>query len=221
MNFEGLSGLLLSDRRNSKLESSSIVRAGRVSEPARFEDSAWEQASFQSEVPFTPADQLGTPPFTYPLVWRLSGPRVLLLSISRDVVEHFRKVAVKSGLRLEPVGIAVDLFVKETARDPSEYVLSFVHARVSAFGTALKSVSFYGEDVAEAKFFRDGMDLFVCHTCGVRHAAGGGEIIRLGNDGAVSFKHTGSRRLREVEETLGHLRRNGYLARTKIEEGEF
>jgi hypothetical protein len=225
MTFDGLAGTLFANRKvGVRLDTDQFGVVDRIADLRPLEQLYWEQARFRSDSPLTPEDRLrGIPPFDYPIVWRRSGPRLLLLSKNREVVDHFRRLlAVEIGVRLEPVTIAVDAFVKQTAREPSEYVLSFVHARVSAFGTSLRSASFYGDDVGEAKFFRDGLDLFNCHTCGLRHVTGGAEIVRLGNDGAVSFKYTGPSRLLEVENTLAYLRKSGYLADSKMtEDGAF
>lgn len=218
-----LAGFLLANKRKDKLDGAHFEHIDRIKGRCPGRHDHWEQASYVSQVALTEQDrQRGSPPFSYPLEWRLSGSRVLLLSHDgAEVVEDFRKsLAAKSQIKLSPVAIAVDSFVKDTAREPSGYVLSFVHARVSAFGTSLTSISFYGADVSEAKFFRDGLDLFNCHTCGIRRVTGGAEIVRLGNDGSVSFKDTGVQRLKDVETVLSHLRSNGYLADDPVEEGD-
>jgi hypothetical protein len=96
--------------------------------------------------------------------------------------------------------------VKQLLRQPRDYALSFVHARVPGFGNALRALSFYGDDLAGASLFREHADLLVCYTCGLRKAAGGTEILRLGVDGNVSFFLGDQKRLRAIEDTLRFLR---------------
>ena len=93
-----------------------------------------------------------------------------------------------------------------------DYALSFAHATTPAFGTSLRAISFYGDDLAEASLFRDQIGLMVFFTCGLREAAGGSEVVRLGAEGGISFFLTEARRVLEVEKTLTFLRPEGYLA---------
>jgi len=220
---DSLSGFLLSNRRTGeRLSVESLDRLPGVSNRSDLLRH-WGRAVFESNEPLTEEDRArGSPPFVHPLVWRTSGPRLLLLSDSSEVVEHVRSVMVKTlGIRFDPVRIAVDDLVKSAASKPAEYVFSFIHARGSAFGTALRSVSFYGDDVTEAKYFRDGVNLFNFHTCGVRRASGGGEFVRIGNEGSLSSRSVDAARLHEVETLLSYLRKSGYLADSQISDESF
>lgn len=222
MTADILAGYLLTNSRTGVLvDSDAFVHTNRVDRRKPGLLPHWEQAVFSSDTSLIPGDD-APPPDGYPLMWRLSGPRVLIVSQAREVVEGLcETLALTVGLKLDPVSIAVDTFVKDTAREPGQYVFNYVHARVAAFGTSLKSLSFYGDDISEAKFFRDGIDLFNCHTCGIRHITGGGEIVRLGNDGSVSFRLGGPSRLKEVEQALAFLRLHGYLGEVRKEDIDF
>jgi hypothetical protein len=224
MSLDALSGLLLTSRRpGERVDVDRMVRLPGLARRSEFLRAHWEQAIYTSSLPLTEEDRArGQPPYPHPLVWRISGPRLLLLSDSVEVVEHLRTLMSKLfGFRLIPVRIAVDEFVKAVASKPADYVFSFIHARGSAFGTALRAISFYGEDVTEAKYFRDGVNLFNFHSCGVRRVAGGSEFVRLGNEGSVSSRGVDSARLHEIETLLGYLRTSGYLADSQIVEGTF
>ena len=52
----------------------------------------------------------------------------------------------------------------------------------------------------------------VFHTCGLREARGGPEILRLGSDGSVSFFLHSPAKVLDVEEVLRFLRSEGYLS---------
>ena len=112
---------------------------------------------------------------------------------------------------LQRVPIAVDSLVKDLTVHPTVYAMSFVHARVPAFGTSLRAISFYGEDLADASLFRESASLMNFYTCGLRSVNGGGEIVRLGSDGTISFYMRGSEDVQAVEEALHFLRSHGYL----------
>ena len=69
--------------------------------------------------------------------------------------------------------------------------------------------------------FREQMDKLSFFSCGLRNAIEGPELVRLGNDGAISFfvaKPEG-RRLREIEAVLRFLRDNSYLSVDMLPEG--
>ena len=177
-------------------------------------NSRWETFEFISSVPLRGEDTDNTPgPFRYILVCRRSGPRILLLSLNRQIVEHVLEETLNRvflpALRRVPIG--VDALVKNLTLHPRVYALSFVHARVPAFGTSLRAVSFYGEDLAEASLFRENAPLMNFFTCGLRRAHGGGEILRIGNDGTISFYMRGPESVLEVEEALHFLREQGCL----------
>jgi hypothetical protein len=170
----------------------------------------WEHFVFRSEKPLRLED--GTGPCEYPIICRRSGSRVLMLSVAREIVEHLVKNDFEQAFspQLRRVSIAVDDLVKGIARRPTLYALSFAHAKVPAFGNSLRGVFYYGDDLAEASLFRDQIDLMVFFTCGLKEAAGGAEIVRLGGDGTVSF-FMSTHKVLEVEKALGFLREEGYL----------
>jgi hypothetical protein len=116
--------------------------------------------------------------------------------------------------------IGVDQLVKSLTQKPTTYVVSFAHARVPAFGAVLRAISFYGDDLGDAALFRQQLNLMVFYTCGLREARGGGEIVRLGSDGSVSFYLHGPSKVLEVEEVFRFLRVSGYLATAIIEQDE-
>lgn len=185
----------------------------------------WFLGEYTSNVALTESDKYRrNPPFIYPVVSKFSGAKSLLLSQTRHIVDAIRNVVLeKAHVHLENVHIAVDKLVKDVARQPGYYAISSVTARVSAFGQSLRLISLYGDDVGEAKYFREGLNYFNSYTCGLRRAAGGSEIVQFTNEGRVSFKlqYNSSSRYLEVEKVLTFLRDNDYLQEPKTDEKEF
>ena len=212
--IKSLSGVVL-ERVAGVVQRERLTEGGKLTYRHPLGDSKWELYDFFSGVPLRGEDpELVLGPFVYPVVCRRSGPRVLVMSVTRDITDaaighDFDQLLVNE--RLNRVPIAVDSLVKAISERPTKYVLSFVHARVPAFGAALRSVSFYGDDLGEASLFRDHINIFNFFTCGLRPAVGGGEIVRLGSDGTVSFSNIDEDRVVEVERVLGFLRQGGYL----------
>jgi hypothetical protein len=175
----------------------------------------WEVYSYNSPEPLRGEERndTGASTFTYSIVCRRSGSRLLILSTGRLVVPYLLEHELNKVFtpHLRRVQIAVDLCVKAITTSPRDYALSFTHARVPAYGANLRSVSFYGDDLANATLFKDHLQLMTFFTCGLRLAVGGTEIVRLSTDGALSFILTDTNRVIEVEQVLHFLRSERYL----------
>jgi hypothetical protein len=182
----------------------------------------WEQFVYESHEPLGGEDKrLVRPPYHYPVLVRRSAARFLLLSNHKEVAPHIIGLLRQSFKpRLRGIMIGVDQLVKSLTQKPTTYVVSFAHARVPAFGAVLRAISFYGDDLGDAALFRQQLNLMVFYTCGLREARGGGEIVRLGSDGSVSFYLHGPSKVLEVEEVFRFLRVSGYLATAIIEQDE-
>lgn len=211
--YRNLSGLLL-ESPGGPIGVHDIERAA-----VRFDraigDTRWEQFVFTSSTPLLGEPTIESSSFDYLVVCRRSGPRILLMSPHREVVDHLleRNLGKAFVPRLRHVPIAVDDLVRAIVDKPSLYSLSSVHARVGAFGDNLTSVSYYGEDLGEAQMFRDQMEKLSFYACGLRSTIDGTRLIRLGSDGAISFMLTKpeNRRIQDVEKVLIFLRRHHYL----------
>ena len=224
MSFDSLAGYLLLAKSGHDVWRSALF--SELSEEPAMElqgASKWYVGTYASKVALTESDSYRrSPPFTYPVVSRFSGSKILLLSQTRQIVDAIRSVvSEKAHVRMENVHIAVDRLVKDLARQPGHYAISSVTARVSAFGQSLQSISMYGDDIGEARYFRDGLSYFNSHTCGLRRSTGGSEIVRFTNEGRVSFKPYSASRYSEVQQVLTFLRDNDYFLEPRTDEGEF
>lgn len=216
-----LRGLLL-ERRRGFIERSEISKSPRMKYLRQIPDSEWEEFVFSSEIPLRGEDEENNRGlFNYPVFCRRSAARILLMSLSRKIVEHMLDNNLADIFFPKPryVSIAVDHLVKALVKQPTIYAISFIHARLPAFGASLRAASFYGDDLGEASIFRENVNLMNCFSCGLRSAAGRREIVRLGTDGSISFKMYSDKTVTEVESILRFLRRKGYLP-TQIWESE-
>ena len=208
---KNLSGLLL-DSSSGVIERDDLLACNRLKFFHVVGKTGWEVYSYHSPEPLR-GEEPETDTFVYSIICRRSGSRLLLLGSGREIVPYVldRELNNLFSPHLRKVQIGIDPLVKAITRTPRDYVLSFAHARVPAYGANLRSVSFYGDDLANARFFKDHVDLMTFFTCGLRQVVGGTEIVRLSTDGAISFIFTDSDRVREVEKVLHFLRVEGYL----------
>lgn len=132
---------------------------------------------------------------------------------NRDVAEHVVEDELASHIRpaFRKVPIAVHNLSRAIVARPTVYVLSYVHARIPAFGASLRSVSFYGDDLGEADLFAGNIDYMDVFTCGLRRAVGGPELLRVSGDGMVSFRYANPTSVLQIEEALSFLKQQGYL----------
>jgi len=177
--------------------------------------SSWESYEFTSDDPLRGEDGAAlSGPFRYAVICRRSGRRIALLSLNRRIVDRLvdRLIAEVFTVRLRRVSIAVDALVKAIVERPTRYCLSFIYARVPAFGASLRNVSLYGDDLGEASLCRENLHLLNAIVCGIRKTEGGSEIVRLGGDGRISFTMQSPDKVYDVEEVLRFLRAEQYLA---------
>jgi hypothetical protein len=173
----------------------------------------WDRYRFGSLRPLRDEAQLETDGHhTYPLLARLSsdGGRLVVLgpdfNIVRSVIEGELRPFFRPRVARE--SIAVHRLVQHIIDEPGPFAISFVHARTAAFGESLKSVSFYGNDVSHANFFRANLELFACFAVGLRDSSHHAEILRLRQDGRISF--IGTEKLRDVDRVLHFLHDRGF-----------
>lgn len=208
-NFQSLSGYLLTTRsmnisRETILDLHSISFANDIPLPG------WEEFTLETSKALIQEEYRGK--YLYPIICRRSGTKLLLLSYNRKIVEYvLDKFKINKELTyFFNMCINVNSLVKKLTDTPDKYVLSFVHARVPAFGNSLRAISFYGNDISEASMFRENMGLMNFYACGLRKVVGEKEILRLSSDGFISFRLPNLERLVEVQDTITFLR-NNYL----------
>jgi hypothetical protein len=94
-------------------------------------------------------------------------------------------------------------------------MLTSIRAGTAGYGDDLRYVSFYGLNISKTQMFRETLSQIDCYLCGLRLPAESIEIVRLGNDGFLSFAlpiaAAAGRRLKEVEDVVGFLRRSNFL----------
>jgi hypothetical protein len=176
----------------------------------------WETFIYSSNEPLRQEDRIFniSGPFKYRFIMRRSGPRLLILSENITMVLKFMEMFSFQALSPppSPVTIHIEHLVHFLSKNPTEYALSYVHARVPAFGVSLKSISFYGDDLASASFFKTNFELLNPFICGIKHLKGGSEIGRLYTDGKVSFSFSIVEKIIEFERLLTFLRDNKFLS---------
>jgi len=212
--IDSLSGYLLFNfRARGSSDWMSIAQSAGCTVESPLTIDGWYSLQFVSQVPLLKETNDQAPPFIYRVVLRTSGKKALLLSPSRRIVTHLLDVALSPSYRklISKVFIDVDSLVRFVTDNPDEYLLTFVHARVNAFGDALNAISFYGDDISRASLFREQRELFTAFTCGIREISSRDELVRLGSNGYISFSFKKSNNGSEIDTVLRYINDKGLL----------
>lgn len=209
-----LSGFLMtSSQINVSADWVAIIQSAGCRMKKKMAGDGWLLFEYQSNEPLLRDDEDRTPPFIYKIVVRVSGKKALILSPSRKVVNHLISLSIGSQHRkhLNKIFIDTDSLVNHFTDNPDKYLLTLVHSRVNAFGDALSSMSFYGNDISSACIFREYRELFTVFTCGIRVVSSPEELMLIGNNGFISFSYLKSDNGSAIDSALGYISDHGFM----------
>jgi hypothetical protein len=189
-------------------------------------NNAWESYWLSSTVALhdhgPDAVQKGTPnqtnsavrnePYTYSFRVRVnsaSGTIIIvstLYSITDAVIENFNSEN-SPNLQRQVVDIhkvSQELLSEERDRD---YSITYFLADIPGYGSSLRSITLYGNDIAEADFLRSERKNFSARKIGVRPFNGPYEAGRFNNQGTIQFR---SENIGIFEEFLRYAYKNDF-----------
>lgn len=86
-----------------------------------------------------------------------------------------------------------------------------VWAAVDGYGRALRTMSFVGDDLAEAQLFSSTLNSMSPYRVVLRDVKTGLEVISIGSNGEFSIYYRGAQHLAELDKLLRFLTRGGYI----------
>lgn len=219
-----LNGFLLTRVDGANVSAFDLEGCPYIEHLGKISGTGWDEYKFACPV-LIPGEHIGYdgPPFNYTIVCRHSGPRLLLLAHRRQIADHLVDHMLPEYVfpNLERVKIDVPRIINLCLSKTFAYKLTSAHGRFNGSGGALKSTSFYGENLSRSKVFRNVAGAFDFFSCGLgkslireedqveslHEARRQGEIVRLGNDGFVSVFFKDTRRAQAVEAVLRYLKK--------------
>lgn len=193
-----------------------LLQGSNIKLEGPIEDSGgWSRFTYRSERPLKREKDLpASGYYQYAVLARLGVGKIALLSEGNNIVRLIlkREIIKESAFRTKQVRMDVARLVDDICEAPGEYALNRVDAMVVSFGQALRVVSFYGEDVGEARLFRDNRQHLQCYGCGLRRSGGKGDVCRLTARGVISFRYDSRASLIAVNQALHYLSANNYIA---------
>jgi len=185
-----------------------------------YRSTRWEEYELCSPIPLLPTEESnGRAEFRYKVICRRSGRRAIIASNHRKIIDAILEKFLFDVFypRLRKVNILVHNLVDLLAFGKTQeirgrrFLLTAIHARTTSYGPTLRSISLYGEDIGTSELFRREFRNVSCHSCGLGFSGGGGEIIRMSWDGALSFSLPDAERAQTLEETIGFVTDSGFI----------
>jgi hypothetical protein len=153
--------------------------------------------------------------------------RFLILSLDADTVDSIFEIAGIAGQIIAP-RISVDTLVRDLVIPPilednltqnkkeinrgRSYLIGAVWAAIEGHGRSLRSCSFFGDDLAEAKMFRDIMDKLSVTRVGLRDHKTDKEILSISSIGDITLQaYRGPEHLNAIDELTFYLKSHSYI----------
>lgn len=191
-----------------------------VMEP--IEGTKWQAFWLRSQYSLTggpaePPDADGS--YAYPFLVRAAGDRYIVVSRESALVEQFLERGGVAG-HIDSPRVQVDKTARELVFptvDPTappagrRYTIGAIYGAVEGYARALRSVSFFGDDLAEAELFRYALNQIIVTRIGLRDPAVDKELLSISSTGAVDFHFRGVQHLNAIDQLTSFMRASGYI----------
>lgn len=186
------------------------------------EGTRWQSFWLRSDVAFTGGsseapDSDGS--YAYPFLLRAAGDRYIIASREAALVEQLLERGGVGG-HVDSPRVQVDKAARELifpvpdGSGPTsgrKYTIGAVYGAVEGYARALRSVSFFGDDLAEAELFRYALNQIIVTRIGLRDPTVDKELLSVSSTGAVDFHFRGVPHLNAIDNLTTFMRASGYI----------
>ncbi|CAN7610633.1 hypothetical protein LJR066_004452 [Acidovorax sp. LjRoot66] len=192
-------------------------------EPARLNDiSGTKWKSFWISFPRALSsgdepDEYGN--FIYPFLCRVSDDRYIIASTDSNFVNFLIEFAEIENLVDSP-RVLVDRAARDLVLPPLDengkslgrrYTLGAVYGAVEGYARALRNVSFFGDDIAEAELFRYSLNQISVNRLTLRDPNVDKEVMSINATGGLDFHFRNPAQLNLLDALTGFFRNNQYI----------
>lgn len=179
----------------------------------------WRIMEYNSARPLLNEPEIGREFYTYPFLIRESQDRFILLSHDEVLVSEIINKPVLANLLQRPKINIADLvrdIVSPLGQNGRKYLMSGAWAAVDGQGKRLKTLSFFGDDLAESELFCSLLKMETpCvvspYRVVLRDIKTKAEIVSVGSNGELSIYLRGTQHLAALDELMKFLTRSGYV----------
>lgn len=156
--------------------------------------------------------------YVYPLLLREVEERFLLASTHSEVVQQFitRNRLARSIERpvIDIGGVVRESIFPSTpefSAGASSYKMGALYASVDGFGRSVRTISLFGDDLANAGVVRDMLKYLNPFRVALRETRNEQEVLSISTQGEISFYFRGAASLDGVDKALAHVRRGNFI----------
>lgn len=157
--------------------------------------------------------------FRYPFLFREADDRYIIASTEAKLVDFlFERAGIKAFI--ESPRVNVDKATRELVFPPPDksgkiagrrYTIGAVYGAVEGYARALRNMSFFGEDLAEAALFRSALEQISVTRVAIRDPVIDRELLSLNGNGGLDFHFSSAAHLNYIDTLTAFLRAHGYI----------
>jgi hypothetical protein len=181
----------------------------------------WQTFSIETKSPLTSTsvETNAEGSFFYPFLARVSGDRIILVAREAALIDQIFEISSVSG-HVDSPRILIDKAVRDLVFPAGgtsvsavgrKYTIGSIYAAVEGYARALRSISLFGDDLAEAELFRYALKQMSVHRAGIRDPATDKELMSVSSNGGVDFHYKGVSHLNAIDALTSFMRVNGYI----------
>jgi hypothetical protein len=181
----------------------------------------WQTFSLATKVPLTATgvETNADGSYHYPFLVRISGGRIMLVAREAALIEQVLERSLVIG-HVDSPRILIDKAVRDLVFPSGDiapsmagrkYTIGSIYAAVEGYARALRSISLFGDDLAEAELFRYALKQMSVHRAAIRDPATDKELMSVSSNGGVDFHYKGVAHLNAIDALTSFLRANGYI----------
>lgn len=184
-----MTGLLLGQRHGDPIVTWDTIPNVAVQSTS---PSNWQLLSLRSPIPLTNEAETSAREFVYEYLLRSSRDHHMLVSTQSDLVESLLSIC-PFARNLVPPRIEIDKLVTDlSVRPDSQIGMGAIFARVNGYGRSLRSISLYGDDIADAQLFQNMRSQLLPYRVELRDLITGNSLLSVGSRGELSFYYAGA-----------------------------
>lgn len=157
--------------------------------------------------------------FQYPFLCRAAEDRYILASTDSALVDILLERAGVAKY-IDAPRIHIDRATRDLVLPPTDaqgrplgrrYTLGAVYGAVEGYARALRNISFFGDDIAEAALFRYALEQISVTRLTLRDPDTDKELMSLNTTGGLDFHFKGAQHLNSIDSLTAFFRAQGYI----------
>lgn len=184
------------------------IKANSGVEVSPADRTGWWKVNLRSKTPLLQTFDAST--FTYFLLLREGKEGALVLAPDLDLIHPFLQRVGLANDAFSPT-IAVDRLVRKLFSEPGAYAAGVLYARTFGSGRSLRSLSLYGDDLAQADLVRSIIGSIYPFRVHLRKVTLSHEVLGISSQGEVNFLYRGTESLEEADLALGYISSAGFI----------